>query len=116
MAYIPGYLLKKVYVKGSMRLSQEGLEFRLRNDLASAQLTGLSVEVDGRPVEAYIEIGGEKRPTSSISPASPILFPRGSEAKITAIGSFAPGKHRVAVRARVAGFGEGKLEIEDEAR
>ncbi len=115
MAYIPGYLLRRIYVKGSMKATPEGLEFKLRNDLATATVTRLTVEVDGQPADAIIEISGKQIPASQITPQNPLRFPRGAEARVLAKGSYAKGKHRVKVRATVAGFGTGSLDIEDEA-
>lgn len=115
MAYIPGYLLRRIYVKGSMKATPEGLEFKLRNDLATATVTRLTVEVDGQPVEALVEISGRQVPASQITPENPLRFPRGAEARILAAGSYTKGRHRVKVTASVAGFGTGSIDIEDEA-
>ncbi len=116
MAYIPGYLLRRIYVKGSMKTTPQGLEFTIRNDLATATVTRLQVEVDGRPAKATIQLGDKTVEADQVSPANPLRFPRGAQARITVQGSYSPGTHKVSVKISVAGFGEGVLEFEDEAK
>ena len=116
MAYIPGYLLRRIYVKGSMKTTPQGLEFTLRNDLATATVTRLQVEVDGRPAKAAIQLGDKTVEADQVSPENPLRFPRGTQARIIVYGDYSPGTHKVKIRASVAGFGEGALEFEDEAK
>ncbi len=47
---VPDFLVKKIYVKGSLTIIQNGFTFELDNELAGLTLTKvLPIEVDGRP-------------------------------------------------------------------
>lgn len=68
MVYIPGFLINKVYEKGSLRNTKNGFEFSFRNRMTPLRISGmrgLSLEIDGvrYPAERItLELGG--RPMS----------------------------------------------------
>ncbi len=118
--YIPKALLRKVYVKGSMQATEDGLVFKLKNILASATLNApVKVFVDGVEVEPEnieLEIDGKKIKALEISSENPLDFPLGRELIVVVKGSYEKGKHKVVLEASIRGYGKGKIEIEDEAQ
>jgi hypothetical protein len=50
VAGVPEFILRKLYVPGSLRALPGGFEFALNNTFAPATVTGMRLEVDGRPV------------------------------------------------------------------
>lgn len=118
--YLPRALLRKVYVKGSMRAAENMLVFRLKNVLASATIDKpVRVFVDGvevQPGNVELEIEGKKFNASDISEDNPLKFPLGKELVVTVKGGYSKGRHKVVLEASVRGYGKGKIEIEDEAQ
>uniref|UniRef100_A0A7C3SMR3 Hydroxymethylglutaryl-CoA reductase-like domain-containing protein n=1 Tax=Thermofilum pendens TaxID=2269 RepID=A0A7C3SMR3_THEPE len=52
MAYIPKALLRRLYVKGSMQVTSEGLSLKLRNSLAPAAINApIKITIDDVPVD-----------------------------------------------------------------
>lgn len=75
---IPEFLLKSLYVKGSLSVAEEGFSFSLLDSFAPASLTSASISLGGAalPKEAvFFRAGdGEERPSASISPAAPLAL------------------------------------------
>jgi hypothetical protein len=72
MAAIPSFVLKRLYVKGSLCNGPEGCEFTVQNEIASGTVTRIhSLEIDGipYPLEEAVGLGpdGTARRLASIS-------------------------------------------------
>ena len=119
MAYIPRALLRRLYVKGSMEAGPEGLSFKLRNSLAPAALNApVKVYVDGvevEPSKVRVYVNGQEV-TWVPSDEKPLEVPLGAEVQVVVQGSYAKGKHKVAIKMSVKGYGEGSFDFEDEAK
>jgi hydroxymethylglutaryl-CoA reductase (NADPH) len=114
---IPPFLLKQLYVKGSLRSVGDGVEFRLNNHLASATITGLRLWFDGVEVsEEAITIvqGDEARPLTDVGPESPFHFSAGAEAVVRVSGlSLETGAHAVTVVPATREIGEVTVSVDD---
>src|SRR4051812_14109973 len=79
---VPSFMLKKLYKKGSLRQSPEGLEFTLENSLSTANLTKLEqVTVDGTVYGAdqvEVLVDGTVKPATDFSNEAPLTFARGA--------------------------------------
>ena len=79
MAGVPEFILRKLYVQGSLKAQADGFSFALNNSFAPATVTGFQLSLNGEPVSAdRLSIqaeGGQPRPASSITPQSPQPFP-----------------------------------------
>ncbi len=119
MGYIPKALLRRLYVKGSMRATGEGLSFKVKNTLITAQVDApIKVQVDGNPVrpeDLTILLNGQPY-TGQPSPSSPLEIPVGAELEFRVKGPYSKGKHRVSIEVSVKGYGTGTIEFEDEAQ
>jgi len=82
MPVIPPTVLKKLYVKGSLRSEETGFAFDLKNLIAPATITavaGLDAN-GGRIDDSFMTIlppSGNPRPADRISPSTPLEFPVG---------------------------------------
>lgn len=84
MPVIPAFLLKKLYVKGSLQAEENAFSLRLTNSIAPGTIERITaVLVDGQPVdleEAWVTTtAGVVRRAKEISRAEPLQFPFGSE-------------------------------------
>ncbi|HEX9077099.1 MAG TPA: hypothetical protein VF932_15040 [Anaerolineae bacterium] len=118
-AMVPGFLLKKLYVKGSFKNTSKGFELSLRNALAPGTLIGFGpLQIDGRaiPLEAvFISIGNvEPVRASDVSLAAPRLFPLNSVVNFRVEDQpLAPGIHRLVLAVNTKEAGELKIDAED---
>ncbi len=112
---VPSFLLKKLYVKGSLRTTPSGFEFVLKNNLAPGSIIGLgAVTVDDTvfPPEtiAIKSPHGEWR-GDQITSKSSATFPMNAETKVSVQGQApAPGSHHVVLA--VITREVGRLEID----
>lgn len=80
MPAIPPFVLKNLYVKGSLRAEADGFALDLKNSIAPAIIVAFTgLDVDGQPVPAsqitIIPPGGDLRTASDISAKVPLSFP-----------------------------------------
>ena len=71
MVTVPSFLLKRLYVKESLRNTADGFEFQLRNRLGSGyahRLWPLTVDGTELPLESsFFELDGASTPFSAVS-------------------------------------------------
>ena len=96
---IPPSLLRRFYVKASLRNVDDGIEFKLRNTVAPATVIGLElVEVDGVSYGgAQITLTASKpRLATAVSSKAPFPLPIGREVSVRVRGvALAQGAHQV---------------------
>ncbi|MEJ2208859.1 MAG: alpha-galactosidase [Anaerolineae bacterium] len=101
MGAIPGFLLKRLYVRGSLRNTPQGCAFTLRNVVDAGTVTRFyGLEVDGETIQPeriqVLRPGGEAVPAGSVAPDRPLSLPAGVELTLRLPGvSLSPGKHRL---------------------
>ncbi|MCA1814416.1 MAG: hypothetical protein LC624_10775 [Halobacteriales archaeon] len=114
---IPAFVLRQLYVKGSLRAGGE-VRFTLHNSLAAATLTALKeVKVGGQAVpldRVSMELDGATHDHTT-SPDKPVVFPRGAEAHVCVAQAAQPGELKVRLVTESAEFGELVIEFEDDA-
>lgn len=108
MTAVPEFMLRKLYVPGSLKREPDGFSFALKNTFAPATITGFGLEVDEKPVLAgniSIQPGKEAPVLSSfISLQSPFSMSVGVHYTIrVAHGSPGQGCLRLQVDTREAG-------------
>ncbi|MEA3376830.1 MAG: hydroxymethylglutaryl-CoA reductase [Anaerolineae bacterium] len=119
MPLIPPTVLKKLYVKGSLRREDEGFAFDLKNLIAPATITSLEgLEVDGEQVDGsrvtIVPPSGNARPIERISSARPLNFPVGVVVTLHVSGeTLEPGKHDLALRVNVKEIGWLDIPVSD---
>jgi hypothetical protein len=119
MTVIPATVLKRLYVKGSLRVEDGGFVFALKNLIAPATITGVdSLKVDGKEVEdsrvTIVSPSGSSRPIGQVSPGTPVQFPVGVVVTLhVSDETLEPGQHDLAVRIEVKEIGSLDIPVSD---
>ncbi|MGQ9517656.1 MAG: hypothetical protein ACUVT1_10330 [Anaerolineae bacterium] len=119
MPKVPAFLLKKLYVKDSLRSTDDGFVLTIKNTLAPGTITRVkAVMVDGREIPAErvaIGRGENQRPAARITPQTPFIFNLNEEAQIWVRGErLAAGRHQLLVRVTTKEVGDLDIPVEDE--
>ena len=118
MIKVPGFLLKRLYVKGSLRNNGHGFEFKLKNSLGSGYAQGLLVlKVDGQDIaveQSTFAVDGKTMAFATVSKQNPASLAMNKEATIAVKGqALPPGAHKVNMGFVVTGLGELRFEFAD---
>lgn len=117
---VPAFLLRRLYVKGSLRATADGFEFQLCNRLGSGYAKRLfPLTLDGQELDASataFETGGSPTAFAEVSADTPFTLAMNKTTTISYTGGpIAPGPHRVGMRFEVAGLGELGFDFTDNA-
>lgn len=119
MPAIPPILLKKLYVKGSLRAEGDGFALDLQNPIAPGVIHGVkALTVDGAAVDlaqaTIVLPDGQSRPAAAISADAPLEFPLGATFTLRVAGHpLPPGNHRLELRVVVRDVGPLNIPIAD---
>jgi hypothetical protein len=119
MLLVPSFLLRKLYVKGSLQSTPDGLSFRLRNSLGSGYAEAMSpLTLDGRelPMEdTYFSVDSEPRSFDTVSKDNPFGLLLNQDTVITVENiSLSPEPHTVGMGFKVPGLGMLKFDFIDQ--
>jgi hypothetical protein len=108
---IPAFLLRRLYVKGSLKGTPEGLEFQLRNRLGSGYAHRLlPLTVDGEELDmkrTNFEVDGKSHTFAEVSKETTFTLGMNKTTVIRAHSTpLASGPHKLVMRFEVAGLGE----------
>ena len=86
MPAIPSFMLRALYQRESLRITGDGFQFEIRNDIAPVRLTGLlPLKVDGKAIPlvqcSYVH-GGEELPATAVSAANPVPVDKGESVTV----------------------------------
>ncbi|HEX8244408.1 MAG TPA: hypothetical protein VF541_12960, partial [Longimicrobium sp.] len=77
--FVPSLLLKQLYTFGSLKNSDDGVQFSIKNRLSDATVTGLrGIRINGQEIPLHdVEVRLEDAvvQTHQITPAQPLDFP-----------------------------------------
>ncbi len=121
MIKVPAFLLKRLYVKGSLRNMDEGFAFLLKNSLGSGYAEALlPLKVDGKDVplaDSFFLHSGEPVCFTAVTKASPFTLGLNRETSMQVKGHrLEPGPHRLGIGFTVVGLGDLSFEVVDEAK
>ncbi len=115
---VPSLLLKQLYTFGSLKNTDTGISFSLKNRLSDATLVGVvGLSVAGKErhladMTIHMSDGTQIDP-SAVSPAYPINFPLRESLEITVNMEQLPdGKHKIELHFEAKPFGKLKLKVE----
>ena len=120
MPAIPPFLLKKLYVKGSLRVEGDGLALDLKNIIAPGTIVGFKgLKIDDRDVSLgkveAVQSGGEARPVTEISPEEPLSFPLNQVLTLRISGTgVEPGSQSLAISVVVQDIGPLEIQVADQ--
>ncbi len=116
---VPAFLLRRIYVKGSLRNTGDGFEFHIHNRLGSGYAEALlPLKVDGQEVplaESSFSVDGESVPFAVVNAERPFTLGMGLDAAMQVHGrTLAPGKHTITIGFVVVGLGQMEFDVSDE--
>jgi len=119
---IPGFVLKKLYVKGSLRNTPQGCALDLSNGIATGTVSRFhGLEVDGtaygpRQIVALAP-GGTVIPAAEVTPEAPQPLAVGTTLTLRLAGvTLQPGQHKLRIRFRVQELGDLEIAVSDTVR
>ena len=116
---IPKVLLKKLYTQGSLKNTEAGAQFALKNRLSDVEVVGLgSIAFDGRPAAiTHVRFdGGDPRtaPAGPVDSAHPLHFPLRSTVTVqTDAPELSRGPHEIEIAFETRPFGKVKFKVQD---
>jgi hypothetical protein len=115
---VPAFLLRRLYVKGSLRHEGDGFAFDLKNSLGSGyaeQVLPLTVDGDEVPAtQATFAVDGERVPFPDVSSERPFTLAMNKLVTIAVAGrTLDPGKHKLGVGFIVTGMGKMQFDVTD---
>jgi len=120
MVYIPGFLINKVYNRGSLRNIEDGFEFCFENRMTPLKISGIrdmSLEVDGhrfRPEQLRLFLGERPIALNEGSLAEAVTFGRDSNLRIqVAAEKLSAGAHTIKISFITNEYGGATLKVSD---
>ena len=115
---VPPFLLRRLYVKGSLSATKDGFAFQLRNRLGSGYAHSLKpLTLDGAELDTAVttfEIEGKQMRFDAVSEQTPFTLAMNKTTTIAySGGSLASGPHKIGMRFEVAGLGELDFDFSD---
>jgi len=108
---VPPFLLRTLYVKGSLCNREDGFQFRLKNNLGSGYAKELlPLRVDGVEMpkeDCYFILDDQAVPFTAVSEERPFTLAKGRETVIGVRGArLSPGEHTIGIGFVVVGLGK----------
>ncbi|MBA7474883.1 hypothetical protein ES707_10245 [subsurface metagenome] len=118
MISVPSFLLKRIYVKGSLQNNEQGFQFQLKNTLGSGygnELLPLTLDGKELPRESsYFVLDDEEVPFSAVSQERPFTLAMNKTLTIVVKGvTLAEGAHRIGFNFVAQGLGKLSFEVTD---
>lgn len=115
---VPGFLLRRLYVRGSLRRTDDGLQLELKNTLGSGyarRLLPLQVNSAELPLDGcFFEVDGERHAFSDVTPESPFSLALNRTSILGGEGVALPeGVVEVTLGFEVQGLGELSFSVKD---
>ena len=119
MVSVPGFLLRRLYVKGSLKKAVGGFEFELNNSLGSGYSTRMwPLKLDGEELPAeksYFTVDARETPFSAVSQDNTFTLEINKTIVIWTDGvTLDPGVHTVEMAFDVPGVGTMRFDFTDE--
>jgi hypothetical protein len=119
MIQVPGFLLRRLYVRGSLQNAAGGFEFELKNALGSGYADRmLPLTLDGRelPLDhaSFRQESGIETAFSAVDENTPFTLQMNKTVKIRVDGeTLTPGAHKIGMSFRVRGIGTLSFDVND---
>jgi hypothetical protein len=115
---VPGFLLRRLYVKGSLTANPAGFEFQLKNKLGSGyarRLLPLTLNGDELDItQTTFEVDDKRVTFDAVTNDTPFTLAMNKTTTIVyAGGAVGDGPHRIGMRFEVAGLGELGFDFSD---
>lgn len=115
---VPAFLLRRLYVKGSLRRIDGGVAFDIKNSLGSGyaeQVLPLVIDGEAAPLDATrFIVDGEAQRFDEVSPERPVTLGMNRVVTIAVDGrTLAEGKHKIVLGFVVTGMGKMEFDVTD---
>ncbi|MBK8189435.1 MAG: hypothetical protein IPK79_03205 [Vampirovibrionales bacterium] len=119
MTLVPQFILKRMYVNGSLRATADGVSFDLKNALGPGHMTRFSQirlnDVVFEPSQFQIRLGDRVIAAVDITEETPLAVGMGAVARCEIPGAtLTPGRHEIQVSVVVREAGAVSLKVEDD--
>lgn len=116
---VPAFLLKRLYVKGSLRNTEDGFTLMLKNSLGSGYAQGmlpLRIDGDALPLaDSFFFLDGKPVAFTEVSKDTPFTLGLNRETIMFVKGrQLAPGAHKVSIGFTVVGLGDLSFDVAEE--
>ena len=115
--FVPSLLLKRLYTTGSLKNTEQGVQFSIKNRLSDAELVAVGgVAIDGIPVPPQalsLDLGeGRMLSPDHVSADRPLAFPLRTVVTIRAgVEPLPLGKHEIEIAFEAKPFGKLKFSV-----
>ena len=119
MAVVPDFLIKRVYQKGSLKKTDEGVSLQLKNVLGPGVISGFNFvmvnDVRFEPKDVKFVHEGKEYRGDIISETNPISFRLGQTGTITLCGKecLTEGLNKIIIEIVNPEVGKAQLKVED---
>ena len=118
MITVPTFLLKRLYVKGSLRNNDDGFQFELKNNLGSGYGTELlPLVLDGKELpreNSYFALDTQETAFTAVGKDKPFTLAMNKTSRILVKGvSLSEGPHRIGFSFIAQGLGKLGFEVND---
>ena len=118
MVTVPGFLLRRLYVRGSLRNIEHGVQFQLMNKLGTGYARKLlPLDLDGQEVPSErcsFSTDGKQVPFDTVSNKTPFTLDLNKTTTITIKGvALSDEPHRIGMGFEVAGLGMLQFDFTD---
>lgn len=114
---IPKFLLQQLYTPGSLRNTNTGFGFTVKNPFLDCTIVQVhKVAVDGRIYELETTRASGFEATT-VTPEAPLSFPRGADLEVEVDADpLEPGRRNLYVKVETAEFGPLKIDVNETVR
>jgi hypothetical protein len=118
MAKIPDFMLRALYMKGSLKNNEEGFEFQIKNDFGPVRIIGAGpLLVDRKPVPlescGFVHEGSEAR-FSDVSAEQSVLMRKGEAISVHVSGiTLKRGRRSLGINVTVKDLGQIRFSVTD---
>ena len=121
MPGVPGFILRRLYVKGSLENFEGGWRFKLKNSLGSGYAKAMTpLALDGREVpmaDSSFELEGRQTRFDQVDEKNTFTLAMNRDILISVRGEKLPaGAHKVGMGFVVPGFGKIGFDFTDEVK
>jgi hydroxymethylglutaryl-CoA reductase (NADPH) len=116
---IPSMLLKQLYTYNSLKNTETGVKFSIKNRLTDVKFSELqAIKINGIEIpkeNITFDLGdGEIMPVAAVTEDNPLDFPLRKVIDVHCqTENLAHGKHKIKIAAKAKGYGSLKFEVED---
>ena len=115
---VPGFLLRRLYVKGSLENVNDGFRFQIKNQLGSGYAKAIHpLAVDGKEVpleSSYFSVDGKEFSFAAVGDDQPFTLAMNKATSISVHGeTLTPEPHTITMSFDVAGLGTLSFDFKD---